>query len=138
MSKFYTYEGWVEEFRPVANSTRDNGELLFGVGGDEAEYVFTQPIQHIWTAVDGDSGSFILSGIRGDNREGYFITEKPWVDEFTEVPTWMFQNCMCANVSEDGEPDPDCDMCDDGSIEIPCATVPDLIKIYGQETDVVR
>jgi hypothetical protein len=137
MSKFYTYDGWVNTFKPIKNSISKYGGISFETYGDEVEFVQKADNNHIWTEVDGDSGCYIIAGYHYVNRIQYFITENPWEDEYTEVPSWVYRTCDCTEQTEDGDPDPNCTECDDGMIDIDCATVEDLKQIYGQEVDIV-
>jgi hypothetical protein len=139
MSKFYTYDAWVEEFQPIPNHLVKYNQLSFETYGEEQEYVSQQDSHNVWTEVDGDSGTYIVAGYHYVNRIQYYITVKPWEDEFTEVPTWVYRQCDCAEdeqYEEDGY-NPDCTECEEGTIDIPCETVVDLKDIYGQEADIV-
>ncbi len=144
MSKFYTYDAWVEEFQPIPNHLVKYDQLSFETYGEEQEYVSQQDNHNVWTEVDGDSGTYIVAGYHYVNRIQYYITVKPWEDEFTEVPTWCYRECDCIDeetngiLTYDGDPNPDCKECDgEGTIDIDCATVLDLKQIYGEETEIV-
>ena len=137
MSKFYTYDAWVNTFRPIKNNLVKYEQLHFETYGEELEFVQRAGNKYIWTEVDGDEGTYIVSGYHWVNRIHYYITENPWEDEYTEVPTWVYRICDCTDETEDGDPDPNCTECDEGTIDIPCDTVADLVQIYGQETDIV-
>lgn len=137
MSKFMTYDYWTNNFKPIKNNLTNGEDIHFETYGDEVEFVKAQDPKTIWTEVDGDSGTYIISGWHFVNRIHYYITENPWEDEYTEVPTWVYRRCDCTE--EDGFEDgnPDCEECEYGDIDIPCDTVEDLVQIYGQETDIV-
>ncbi len=143
MSKFYTYDAWVDTFKPIKNHLRKYDDIAFETYGDEVEFVQKADNKHIWTEVDGDSGTYIISGYHYVNRIQYYITDNPWEDEYTEIPTWVYRTCDCADEETDGvltwngDPNPDCTECNEGMIDIPCDTVEDLKQIYGQETDIV-
>ena len=137
MSKFYTYQSWVDTFKPIKNSLRKYDDIAFETYGEEVEFVQKADNTHIWTEVDGDSGTYIISGYHYVNRIQYYITHNPWTDEMTEVPTWVFRNCDCAEESEDGDYDPNCDECDEGTIDIDCDTVVALKDIYGEDAPIV-
>lgn len=139
MSKFYTYSSWVDTFKPIKNSFRKYDDIAFETYGDEVEFVQKADNKYIWTEVDGDSGTYIVSGYHYVNRIQYFITENPWEDEYTEVPTWVYRMCDCTEDEryEDEGYNPDCEECEEGNIDIECDTVEALIQIYGQETDIV-
>ena len=136
MSKFMTYDYWVDNFQPMTNHLVDDGDTLhYETYGEEVEYVKLQDNKHIWTEVDGDSGTYIVAGWHFVNRINYYITNKPWDDEWTEIPTWAWRECDCVEASEDGEYDPNCEECEEGSINIPCDTVEDLKQIYGEDNE---
>jgi hypothetical protein len=140
MSKFYTYQSWVDTFKPITNSFRVHGEdLHFETYGEEVEFVKTQDPKHIWTEVDGDSGTYIVSGWHFVNRISYYITTNPWEDEYTEVPTWVYRQCDCTEdeAFEDDGFNPDCTECEEGSIDIDCDSVLALKDIYGEDAPIV-
>ena len=144
MSKFYTYDAWVDTFKPIKNTiTKYPDTIHFETYGDEQAFVWEQPNENVWTEVDGDSGTYIISGRHFVNRIQYYVTREPWTDEYTEVPTWVYRQCDCVERIQDGileyndDYDPNCTECDEGMIDIPCDTVEDLVQIYGQETDIV-
>lgn len=141
MSKFMTYDYWVDNFKPIKNSLVKYDQLHFETYGDEVEFVAKQDPNTIWTEVDGDSGTYIVSGFHYVNRISYYVTEVPWTDEYTEVPTWIYRECDCVERVQDGileysdGYDPDCEECEEGSIDIPCDTVEDLKQIYGEDNE---
>jgi hypothetical protein len=144
MSKIYTYNSWVDTFKPVSNKiTNELDSITFETYGEELEHVRHTDINHVWTEVDGDDGTYILAGYRLVNRIQYYITENPWSDEHTEVPTWVYRQCDCIDeetngiLAYNGEYNPDCPECDEGMIDIPTDTVADLIEIYGEATNIV-
>lgn len=129
-----TYDYWVDNFKPMPNHLVDD-TLHYETYGEEVEYVKLQDNHHIWTEVDGDSGTYIVAGYHFVNRISYYITNKPWTDEWTEIPTWSWRECDCVEASEDGEYDEDCEECNEGMIDIPCDTVEDLKQIYGEDNE---
>lgn len=143
MSKYYTYKSWVDTFEPKANSIRNNGDIAYETYGDEMEFVRNTDQKFIWTEVDGDGGTYILAGYHYVNRIQYYITEKPWEDEYTEIPTWVYRQCECADeitdgiLTYDGDYNPDCEICDEGMIDIDIYSVLALKDIYGEDADVV-
>jgi hypothetical protein len=144
MSVFYTYKAWVDTFKPVANPLRNQKDFLeigFETYGDEVEHVRLQDPNHVWTEVDGDDGTYIVSGYHYVNRIQYFVTENPWTDDMTEVPAWMQRLCDCQDNLEilDMEDSVYCSECavDEGYIDIPCETVEDLRAIYGEKANIV-
>lgn len=133
MSKFYTYGSWEETFRPIKNKITNGADIHFETYGEEYEFVKAQDPNKIWTEVDGDSGTYIIAGWHFVNRIHYYITEEPWTDEYTEIPTWCYRPCDCSDESEDGEYNPECTECDEGLIDIDTDTVEALKQIYGED-----
>lgn len=138
MSKFMTYDYWVENYKPIKNTISkypDSNLIHFETFGEEVEFVQKADNKYIWTEVDGDSGTYIVAGYHYVNRISYYITENPWDDEYTEIPTWCYRQCDCTedDANEDYGYDPLCDECEEGSIDIPCDTVEDLKQIYGED-----
>jgi len=75
------FEVWENWYNPIVNNVTDfNNEesIIFETYGSEFEYVKQCPIKKVWTWVDGDDGTYIISGLHFVNRIGYFITEKEW------------------------------------------------------------
>lgn len=135
MSKFYTYSSWAETFKPIKNTITNGADIHFETFGAEYDFVKEQDPNHIWTEVDGDEGTYIVAGLSWVNRIHYYITENPWQDDYTEVPTWVYRLCDCADESEDGDYNPDCEECDEGMVDIDCDTVVALKNIYGQDNE---
>lgn len=142
--KVYTYDAWVEKFKPIKNSFRKYDEIAFETYGDEVEFVQRTDNRHVWTEVDGDSGTYIITGYHFVNRIQYYVTEQPWDDENIEVPTWGYSDCDCMREVVDGilsykdDPNPDCELCEgEGSIDVTVATVDDLRKIYGDGLEII-
>ena len=79
-----TEDEFVSRFRPIANHLNrhascfwnDGDGSMFETYGDELEYVRSQPFENVWTYIEADGGSFLVSGYRLINRLGYFITEE--------------------------------------------------------------
>ncbi len=144
MSKFYTYSTWEDTFKPIKNKISkyaDDDLIHFETYGEEFEFVQKADNKNIWTEVDGDSGTYIVAGYHFVNRIHYYITENPWTDEYTEVPTWVYRECDCVERVQDGilkysdGYDPDCTECDEGSVDIDCDTVEALKAIYGEDNE---
>ena len=133
MSKFMTYDYWVDNFKPIKNNLVKYDQLHFETYGEEVEFVQKADNKHIWTEVDGDSGTYIVAGYHWVNRIHYYITENPWEDEWTEVPTWVYRRCDCTDEEGFEDGNPDCPDCEWGDINIPCDTVEDLKQIYGED-----
>ena len=137
MSKFYTYQSWVDTFQPITNSIRNNGDLAYETYGEEMEFIRNTDPKFIWTEVDGDNGTYLEAGYHYVNRIQYYITTKPWDDEYTEVPTWVYRDCDCRTEETDWEADPECTECEDGMIDIDCDSVVALKDIYGEDAPIV-
>lgn len=136
MSKIYTYSAWEQTFKPIY-SNPDNNTMQWETYGDEVEYVIQQDNHNVWTEVDGESGTYILNGYHLVNRIHYYITEKPWEDEFVEVPTWVYRDCDCVGVF-DYYANTDCPDClGEGTVEISVDTAEDLKAIYGEDAEVI-
>lgn len=142
MTKIYTYDAWVEKFQPIPNHLRNqsNGlELPFETYGDEQEYVKLQDDKNVWTEVDGDEGTYIVSGYHYVNRIHYYITIVPW-EEDIEVPTWAERQCDCLEALDfDWDNPVYCNECEEreGYIHIPIDTVEDLKQFYGESATIV-
>jgi len=83
-----TVDQWEEKYKPITNHidsgaswTNDKGEgLMFETHGAEYDFICQQPDNNVWTWVDGDEGSYIITGMAFVNRIGYFVTSEPWTD----------------------------------------------------------
>jgi hypothetical protein len=83
---------WESKFVPIPNTYISNNDescahLLYETFGDEHSHVldtYNDPNtwRNVWTLIDGDDGTYIVSGYHFVNRIGYYITEKP-ADENT-------------------------------------------------------
>ncbi len=137
MSKFMTYDYWVDNFKPIKNTVSkypDDSLIHFETYGEEVEFVkqaYEKNPNTIWTEVDGDSGTYIVAGYHYVNRIHYYITENAWDDEYTEIPTWCYRE---AEEDEDADDDEDPDF---RTINIPVDTVEDLKEIYGEDAPIV-
>jgi hypothetical protein len=72
---------WESLYMPLENHiSGDQGwnGTLFETYGDDIAFVLSQPENLVWTWVDTDEGTAILSGYHLVNRIGYFVTEYPW------------------------------------------------------------
>jgi hypothetical protein len=138
MTTFYTYDAWVREFKPVTNNLVIHDNIIhFETYGDEVEFVQKQDAHNVWTEVDGDEGTYILSGYHYVNRIHYYITTNPWIED-VEVPTWVYYPCLCRDETENGDPDPECRECNmDGVIDVDCDTFNALVSLYGKDAKIV-
>lgn len=83
-----TLDQWEEKYKPLINTITDNsswqndkGEgIMFETYDAEFEFVRSQPDETVWTWIDGDDGSYIITGLAFVNRIGYFVTTEPWTD----------------------------------------------------------
>ena len=68
----------VNHLNPNASWSVGNGRgCLFETFGDELEFVKSQDPSKVWTLVDCDEGSCIISGFHFVNRVGYLISTVP-------------------------------------------------------------
>jgi hypothetical protein len=129
-----TYDYWETNFKPIKNKISkypDDSLIHFETYGEEVEFVQKADNKNIWTEVDGDSGTYIVAGYHFVNRIHYYITENPWDDEYTEIPTWSYRE---AEEDEDADNDEDPDF---RTINIPIDTVEDLKALYGEDAPIV-
>ena len=135
MSKFMTYDYWVENFHPIY-SNPDNDTMQWETYGDEVQYVIQQDDHNVWTEVDGDEGTYIVNGYHLVNRIHYYITEKSWEGDYIEIPTWINRDCDCVNYI--GQADMYCEDCNGlGCRDIPVDTIKDLQAIYGEDAEII-
>ena len=73
-----TYDEWVEEYKPILNP---RGTEIDWDTHDDHEALKAYSPKQIWTMVS-DGGCFIIAGCRRMNRLAYYVTEKPWEDEW--------------------------------------------------------
>ena len=80
LKRVYTYDEWVEKYKPIKNEFEDSsfeGCSFDYSEDDQWEFVKKQNPENIWTMVDSDDCFVIISGCHWVNRESYFITELP-------------------------------------------------------------
>ena len=83
------YDEWFDTFKPIPNHIDKNASFsdgeygyMFETYGDELTFIQGANDNIIWTYGDGDDGgTYIWSGYSFVNRIGYFITERPWVND---------------------------------------------------------
>ena len=137
MTTIYTYDAWVREFKPITNNLVIHDNIIhFETYGDEVEFVQKQNENNVWTEVDGDEGTYIVSGYHYVNRIHYYITTNPWIED-VEVPTWCYRLCDCRDEEGFEDGNPDCPECEYGEILIPIDTATDLQVIYGKNVKIV-
>lgn len=71
-----------EKFELVQNPYNDAGwnGCFFETYGQELEYVRKYDPAHIWTYIDGEEGSVVVSGYRFVDRINYLISVEPIPD----------------------------------------------------------
>ena len=82
-------EQFDKEFVPLHNPIDPDASLdgaMFETYGKELEYVLkwsNNPLteNRVWTYIDGDDGTYIISGYHLVNRIGYILTENPFTEE---------------------------------------------------------
>ena len=73
-------DDWEEKYKPIKNHIAPDGSwdgLMFETYGEEVNFVLAQPDENVWTWVDGDEGTWLISGFAYINRIGYFVTKLP-------------------------------------------------------------
>jgi hypothetical protein len=110
------WTAWAEEFRPITNHlTTSNGPEMFETYGPELDFVQSAKANTVWTRIQGDMSDVIVAGYCFVNRLGYYITEKPWVEEDTYCLLSEDIECLCYKQDgyENGESgDPSCEKCE--------------------------
>lgn len=83
MTDTLSYDEWEVTYKPIKNLyVQDAGfnGCLYETYGTEEQVIkhlaVTDP-QRVWTWVDGDDGTYLISGMAFVNRIGYIITEHP-------------------------------------------------------------
>lgn len=94
-----SYEKWIEDYDPIKNHITKDAPfdgMMFETYGEDYDFVKKNIQKFIWTLVDGDGGSYILSGFHVVNRLGYFICENPISEE-------DFQQGICVDIESEIE-----------------------------------
>ena len=90
-----TIDQWEEKYSPVTNhlvfDASWNG-TMFETYGNEIEFVRGITDNYVWTWVDGDDGTYIVSGMAFVNRIGYFVTVHPWDSEQLQIQVDTYSN----------------------------------------------
>lgn len=116
MTKFVelTYSEWEEKFKPMTNHLgKDKDSITFETYGADDTYVQSMVEQRrVWTWVDADMCSLIVSGYAYVNRNTYHVCEVPY-DEDTDyqIITSTESECECYD-EETGEGKEDCQICE--------------------------
>jgi len=97
---------WETTYKPRQNHLDPNASwngLMYETHGAEWEFVKSQPNNNVWTWVDSDDGSSLISGMHFVNRIGYFICEQQWttMDEWVKVEDGQFPCEVCLKPIED-------------------------------------
>jgi len=84
-----TTDEWEEEFKPCLNFTPGNAAdgIFIEICEEERNFLCEHDPLHIWTAVGQDGVVFIVEELHIINRLGYFITEKPYLENTSYVIT---------------------------------------------------
>ncbi len=80
-------EGFDKVFLPKFNHIENDEDILhFETFGEELEFVKSQPINKVWTIVDGvgeDTNIYIVNGfLSPQDSVGYVVTQKEWKEGF--------------------------------------------------------
>lgn len=75
---------FIERFGPIRNPVNPTAGFDFGEGGclfestgPDLEFVRAQPMDQVWTVIEGDDGLEITDGLHMVNRLGYLVTDRP-------------------------------------------------------------
>lgn len=82
-------EQWEETYMPKPNHLVPNSSwqdengvgIMYETYGDELSFIRTQDERFVWTYVDGDDGTYVISGYHIANRIGYFVTRYSWTED---------------------------------------------------------
>jgi len=78
-----------EHFSPIKNHLVEDaphGGCMFETYGQELDFVLAQPINTVWTVVEGDNDTmWYCKGWLRVNRLGYLITSVPWTADDEDV-----------------------------------------------------
>ena len=103
MSLEISEEEFYDEYKPqinhiarsnVSNLTADEdvapwGGTMYETFGEELEYIQSlikeEKGKHVWTIIECEDDFVISAGYYIVNRMGYIVTEKPWVEQYSQV-----------------------------------------------------
>jgi len=85
---------WEQKYKPIQNFNGDKGwnGTMFETYGEDLEFVAKTPDEFVWTWVDGDEGTWLMSGFHWINRIGYFVTEKELEEDFLEIQIDIYED----------------------------------------------
>lgn len=132
MYQTLSFDEWIEQYKPIQNPKNNYGEEFtfssFETYGEELDFVRSHDDKFIWTEVDGDGGTYIISGYSLVNRINYYICEVPHTGKFQQVPTCIYKDCETC----DGDPKDYCADCDGmGDISHYPDTREELVALLG-------
>lgn len=129
-----TWEEFADTYKPIKRKTEAGHDIYpYETGGEEFEFIRSQPAENIWTEVDGEGGCYIINGLHYVNRIQYYVCEVPVTTEkYIEVVCSVDRECDC--IDEEGDGDPTCAECEgNGYKTIWVDTREELIEIFGEE-----
>jgi hypothetical protein len=85
---------WENKYKPIQNPFGDNGwnGTMFETYDEQFTFVQAAPEANVWTWVDGDEGTWLMSGLHWVNRIGYFVTENPLEEDFVEIQIDIYED----------------------------------------------
>jgi len=113
------YDEWLAKYKPIKNPTNDWGGdySAFETFSPDVDFVWSQPENLVWTEIDGDGGCYLVAGKAYVNRIQYYVCEVPWEENVEDVVVQLWVPCECANEDNDYDGDPDCQLCESGTID---------------------
>lgn len=85
---------WDSKYQPMRNPFGDKGwnGTMFETYGEDLAFVSRVPDNQVWTWVDGDEGTWIISGFHWVNRIGYFVATVPLEKEYAEIQIDIYED----------------------------------------------
>ena len=71
------FDEWRETYQPESLEN-GGGHLRFFDFPEDGDRLWTVDIHHLWTLIEEGDRQIIRSGARLVNRQGFYITQKPW------------------------------------------------------------